>query len=121
MQVEPLSKNSNNSKYKSIYQSVCVISKEEGFKALWKGHLPGQYLSITYGLTQVIIIYTIIVHVIVLNCHKYVYVNNQWLSYSRSLTQLMPYNWGWWFLWLYTHDSWFPLTKKLFKLGNKWS
>lgn len=54
LQVEPLSRNSNNSKYKSIHQSIHLIYKEEGFKALWKGLLPGQFLSTTYGLTQVI-------------------------------------------------------------------
>lgn len=54
LQVEPLSRDSNNSKYKSIYQSIRLIYKEEGLKALWKGLLPGQFLSITYGLTQVI-------------------------------------------------------------------
>lgn len=34
-------------------QTVGHINKEEGIKALWKGHLPGQLLSLTYGLTQV--------------------------------------------------------------------
>ncbi|XP_026820795.1 mitochondrial thiamine pyrophosphate carrier-like [Rhopalosiphum maidis] len=55
LQVEPLSKNSNNSKYKSIHQSISLIYKEEGFKALWKGLLPGQFLSTTYGLTQFLV------------------------------------------------------------------
>ncbi|XP_016663665.1 mitochondrial thiamine pyrophosphate carrier-like isoform X1 [Acyrthosiphon pisum] len=55
LQVEPLSRNSNNSKYKSIYQSINLIYKEEGFKALWKGLLPGQFLSTTYGLTQFLV------------------------------------------------------------------
>ncbi|XP_050527677.1 mitochondrial thiamine pyrophosphate carrier-like isoform X2 [Daktulosphaira vitifoliae] len=55
LQVEPLSKNSFISKYKSISQSIYLISKEEGFKALWKGHLPGQLLSITFGFTQFVV------------------------------------------------------------------
>ncbi|KAF0763352.1 mitochondrial thiamine pyrophosphate carrier-like [Aphis craccivora] len=55
LQVEPLSRNSNNSKYKSIHQSIRLIYKEEGFKALWKGLLPGQFLSTTYGLTQFLV------------------------------------------------------------------
>ncbi|XP_025203459.1 mitochondrial thiamine pyrophosphate carrier-like isoform X2 [Melanaphis sacchari] len=55
LQVEPLSRNSNNSKYKSIHQSISLIYKEEGFKALWKGLLPGQFLSTTYGLTQFLV------------------------------------------------------------------
>ncbi|XP_050438793.1 mitochondrial thiamine pyrophosphate carrier-like [Adelges cooleyi] len=52
LQVEPISKKSIISKYKTIPQAMYLISKEEGLKALWKGHLPGQLLSITYGLTQ---------------------------------------------------------------------
>ncbi|VVC27202.1 Mitochondrial carrier protein,Mitochondrial carrier domain,Mitochondrial substrate/solute carrier [Cinara cedri] len=52
LQVEPVSQISCNSKYKSIFQSICLINKEEGIKALWKGHIPGQLLSSTYGLTQ---------------------------------------------------------------------
>jgi len=55
LQVEPLSIKSEKSKYKSICQSICVIHKEEGIKALWKGHIPAQFLSITYGLTQFLV------------------------------------------------------------------
>jgi len=52
LQVEPLSKNSKNSTYKSISQSISLILREEGVNALWKGLIPGQLLSFTYGLTQ---------------------------------------------------------------------
>lgn len=47
-----MSKTSDISKYKSIFQSVVLINKEEGFKAFWKGHIAGQLLSSIYGLTQ---------------------------------------------------------------------
>lgn len=51
LQVEPISHKST-SKYRSIIQAVSVIVKEEGLKALWKGHVPAQLLSISYGLVQ---------------------------------------------------------------------
>lgn len=51
LQVEPISK-ATASKYSSIPQAVTLICKEEGIKALWKGHIPAQCLSIVYGLVQ---------------------------------------------------------------------
>jgi len=52
LQVEPISK-CNVSKYKSLLQSFVLVLKEEGVLALWKGHIPAQLLSITYGMVQV--------------------------------------------------------------------
>ncbi|XP_015782802.1 mitochondrial thiamine pyrophosphate carrier [Tetranychus urticae] len=52
LQVEPISKSAGQSKYKSLSQCVKCIVKEEGVKALWKGHVPAQYLSIVYGAVQ---------------------------------------------------------------------
>ncbi|KAL0115728.1 hypothetical protein PUN28_010928 [Cardiocondyla obscurior] len=51
LQVEPISR-SHTSKYKSVSQAFMLILKEEGPIALWKGHVPAQLLSITYGMTQ---------------------------------------------------------------------
>ncbi|RZB40541.1 Mito carr domain containing protein [Asbolus verrucosus] len=51
LQVEPISK-SNLSKYHSILHATNLIIKEEGVKALWKGHIPAQLLSVSYGIAQ---------------------------------------------------------------------
>ncbi|RNA37045.1 mitochondrial thiamine pyrophosphate carrier [Brachionus plicatilis] len=49
VQYEPISKKSQLSKYKSLGQSLSTIIKEEGVLALWKGHLTGQLLSISFS------------------------------------------------------------------------
>nr|XP_033335037.1 mitochondrial thiamine pyrophosphate carrier-like isoform X1 [Megalopta genalis] len=51
LQVEPI-ENKLVSKYHSIAQTFFLIFKEEGICALWKGHVPAQFLSITYGASQ---------------------------------------------------------------------
>ena len=40
-------------KYTGVVQATRLIMREEGMSALWKGHLPGQYLSGVYGIVQV--------------------------------------------------------------------
>ncbi|XP_013198490.2 mitochondrial thiamine pyrophosphate carrier [Amyelois transitella] len=49
LQLEPLK---NGSKYSSIMQATTSIIKEEGIGALWSGHIPAQFLSITFGVIQ---------------------------------------------------------------------
>lgn len=49
IQVEPIA---IGSKYSSMYQAVRIILKDEGVTALWSGHVPAQFLSISYGFVQ---------------------------------------------------------------------
>lgn len=51
LQVEPISE-ASKSKYRSIPQAFSLIIREEGVKALWKGHIPAQLLSVIYGMAQ---------------------------------------------------------------------
>lgn len=51
LQIEPISTKSL-SKYRSILHGFYTICREEGVRSLWKGHIPAQYLSISYGLVQ---------------------------------------------------------------------
>ncbi|XP_017959415.1 mitochondrial thiamine pyrophosphate carrier [Drosophila navojoa] len=52
LQVEPLKKRSNVSKYAGMLQAFSSIFREEGLRGIWKGHLPAQMMSITYALVQ---------------------------------------------------------------------
>uniref|UniRef100_A0A915N9T2 Uncharacterized protein n=1 Tax=Meloidogyne javanica TaxID=6303 RepID=A0A915N9T2_MELJA len=52
LQEEPLY-GVNRGKYSGrMLKTMRMIWKEEGFKALWRGHIPGQALSVTYGVIQ---------------------------------------------------------------------
>lgn len=51
LQVEPIQKNVG-AKYTSTTQTLLLMFKEEGIRGLWKGHVPGQILSVTYGFGQ---------------------------------------------------------------------
>ena len=52
LQIEPINTKSMVSKYRSMPQCVRTIVMEEGFTALWKGHLCAQLLSCVYGMIQ---------------------------------------------------------------------
>lgn len=58
LQVEPI-RDLPSSKYHSIVHASRIIYKDEGILGFWKGHIPAQYLSITYGLTQFYIFETL--------------------------------------------------------------
>lgn len=51
LQIEPIRKDVG-AKYTSTFQTLVTMFKEEGIRGLWKGHVPGQILSITYGFGQ---------------------------------------------------------------------
>lgn len=51
LQVEPIQKHTG-AKYTSTFQTLMLMFKEEGIRGLWKGHVPGQILSVTYGFGQ---------------------------------------------------------------------
>ncbi|GAB1600035.1 mitochondrial thiamine pyrophosphate carrier-like [Argonauta hians] len=52
LQIEPVSKSAIDSKYHGFFHTVVTMSKEEGIKALWKGHIPAQFLTVVYGMVQ---------------------------------------------------------------------
>ncbi|KAK5969804.1 MFS domain-containing protein, partial [Trichostrongylus colubriformis] len=51
LQEEPI-RGQNSGKYKGVLQSVRLITREEGIRSFWKGHVPAQGLSAMYGLVQ---------------------------------------------------------------------
>ncbi|VDM61143.1 unnamed protein product [Angiostrongylus costaricensis] len=51
LQEEPIHGQSSG-KYKGLLQSIRLISREEGVRSFWKGHVPAQGLSAIYGLVQ---------------------------------------------------------------------
>ncbi|GBN10850.1 Mitochondrial thiamine pyrophosphate carrier [Araneus ventricosus] len=52
LQIEPISA-SRKSKYKGMIHAFRCIRAEEGIQALWKGIVPAQFLSTTYGALQI--------------------------------------------------------------------
>ncbi|XP_032065339.1 mitochondrial thiamine pyrophosphate carrier [Thamnophis elegans] len=52
LQIEQLSSKNPHAKYHGIWQAAGKIFQEEGVTAFWKGHVPAQLLSITYGAVQ---------------------------------------------------------------------
>ncbi|XP_046844474.1 mitochondrial thiamine pyrophosphate carrier-like [Xenia sp. Carnegie-2017] len=55
LQVDPLKQIRSEQyrrKYRGLLQSLSRIASEEGLLALWKGHIPAQLLSVSYGCVQ---------------------------------------------------------------------
>ncbi|KAG8180055.1 hypothetical protein JTE90_023672 [Oedothorax gibbosus] len=52
LQIEPIHTGCVQSKYKGLSHAFRCILKEEGARALWKGIVPAQFLSTTYGALQ---------------------------------------------------------------------
>nr|CDS28925.1 expressed protein [Hymenolepis microstoma] len=52
LQVEPISAVQESAKYRSVFQAIKCIVKEEGFAAFWKGHLSSQILAVSYSGIQ---------------------------------------------------------------------
>lgn len=50
--MEPISTIQSSAKYRSVFQAVRCIAKEEGFSAFWKGHLSSQILAVSYSGIQ---------------------------------------------------------------------
>ncbi len=49
LQIEPISRASSVSKYRTVSQTFSCIVREESMAALWKGHVSAQILSGIYG------------------------------------------------------------------------
>ncbi|XP_062886987.1 mitochondrial thiamine pyrophosphate carrier [Mobula hypostoma] len=52
LQIERLSLLEPRAKYHGIVQATGMIFREEGLQAFWKGHVPAQLLSVSYGAVQ---------------------------------------------------------------------
>lgn len=53
LQVEPLRKSSGGgSKYHGMIQAIRSIYVEEGIRGMWKGHMHGQLMSVSYAIVQ---------------------------------------------------------------------
>ncbi|XP_041072561.1 mitochondrial thiamine pyrophosphate carrier isoform X2 [Carcharodon carcharias] len=78
LQIEQLSLSEPAAKYQGILQATNMIFREEGPQAFWKGHLPAQLLSISYGAVQV---YKSLWHAVVT-----MYRKEGPLSFYRGLT-----------------------------------
>ncbi|GAB6031327.1 hypothetical protein CHUAL_009114 [Chamberlinius hualienensis] len=55
LQLEPIRRDVNVSKYRGVVHAFKTVASEEGVQALWKGHVPAQCLSITYGISQFVV------------------------------------------------------------------
>lgn len=53
LQIEKVSFFRKEGKYWGLFQASRCIHSEEGLPAFWKGHVPAQLLSITFGAVQV--------------------------------------------------------------------
>uniref|UniRef100_A0A6I8PL38 Solute carrier family 25 member 19 n=1 Tax=Ornithorhynchus anatinus TaxID=9258 RepID=A0A6I8PL38_ORNAN len=53
LQIESLSPRDPQAKYYGIVQAIRQMLQEEGPAAFWKGHIPAQLLSISYGAVQI--------------------------------------------------------------------
>lgn len=52
LQIERVSSLKPEGKYRGVFQACHCIYTEEGLPAFWKGHIPAQLLSISYGAVQ---------------------------------------------------------------------
>ncbi|VDD75465.1 unnamed protein product [Mesocestoides corti] len=52
LQVEPITALQVSAKYRSVFQAIRCIAREEGLRAFWKGHLSSQLLAVTYSGIQ---------------------------------------------------------------------
>lgn len=52
LQIEDVNGRGTPGKYKGILQAARLILKEEGLSGFWKGHIPAQLLSVSYGAVQ---------------------------------------------------------------------
>ncbi|KAM9393951.1 mitochondrial thiamine pyrophosphate carrier [Pholidichthys leucotaenia] len=52
LQIERVSSKLPKGKYHGLFQATRCIHSEEGLSAFWKGHVPAQFLSISFGAVQ---------------------------------------------------------------------
>ena len=62
LQIEPINKKSNVSKYMGISHTVGVMMREEGLRALWKGLIAAQFISVVYTPIQFTSFYLLTEH-----------------------------------------------------------
>lgn len=53
LQIERVSSQRREGKYWGLFQASRCILTEEGLSAFWKGHIPAQLLSVSFGAVQV--------------------------------------------------------------------
>lgn len=62
LQIEPINKKSNVSKYMGISHTVGVMMREEGLRAFWKGLIAAQFISVVYTPIQFTSFYLLTEH-----------------------------------------------------------